>query len=62
MGVNDQIFNVVMNTGDMLSEDGEPGIALDLFREASFLFPNDSICYIKQAQCQITLVNAMFFS
>ena len=48
---------MVISTGDMLLADGETAIALNLYSEASFLFPEDSICYIKQAQCQIILVS-----
>ena len=59
MGVDDLVFNVVTRTGDMFLTDGKPAIALDLFREASFQFPDNPICYIRQAQCQIILVSVI---
>ena len=57
MGVGDHIFNVVMQTGDMLFTDGQPEIALQLYREATFLFPDNPICHIEQAECQVILVS-----
>lgn len=54
------VFNVVMQTGDMFLKHNEPEVALDLFREASYLFPHDAICYARQAQCQVKLVSVTF--
>ena len=50
------VLSVVIQTGDMFLKD-EPNVALDLFREASFLFPRAAICYVKQAQCEVKLVS-----
>ena len=54
------VLNVVMQTGDMFLKDREPKVALDLFCEASFLFPDAAICYARQAQCQVELVSVTF--
>lgn len=55
-GMDTHVLSVVIQTGDMFLKD-EPNVALDLFREASFLFPRASICYVKQAQCEVKLVS-----
>ena len=57
MGVGNRIFNVVMQTGDMFLKGGKPEIALELYREDSFLFPDKPICHIRQAECQVILVS-----
>ena len=57
MGVGDHIFNVVMRTGDRFLNGGKPEIALELYREATFLFPDNPICHFRQAECQVILVS-----
>ncbi|CAB4007909.1 ATP-dependent DNA helicase PIF1, partial [Paramuricea clavata] len=37
------------------AKDGNAGIALEFYREASHLFPHAGICYIREAQCSVVL-------
>lgn len=61
MGVHSYIINVLMRTGDVfLTNEKRPRIALELYREASSLFPDSAICYIREAQCHILMVSITF--
>ena len=48
-----------MQTGDVFLNE-KPKIALELYREASSLFPGFAICYIREAQCHILMVSITF--
>jgi hypothetical protein len=57
MGLNGRVINEVMQTGDAFLTNGNAEIALNFYREASYLFPGNAICYIREAQSHIALVS-----
>lgn len=56
-GLDTEVINMVMQTGDKLLADGNAHIALNFYREAVFLFPDTTICKIREAQCLLALVS-----
>ncbi len=59
MGYDSRVFNVIMQTGDKLLTTGNAEIALEFYREAKSLFPDDAICCIREAQCHLVLVSTV---
>ena len=61
-GLDTQVINMVMQTGDKFLRDGNAHIALNFYREAVFLFPATVICNIREAQCLLALVSRVGFT
>ena len=59
MGLDRRVINEIMLRGDEFLKNGDPKIALNFYREASYMFPGSAICYIREAQSLIALVSVV---